>query len=148
MTAIEKLGEIVASNNLEALKAASEKVTPFGDMARNGHGCDGLIDLTLAQGTLLLFHVFKNEHLSMCRAFWSKHSVMPSHIHEQRELLGVERGQLLVRINDHADVVTLNQYDTLELAPGNPHTVMATEDTWSWALTMPSTKEFPNAKCG
>lgn len=86
--------------------------------------------------------LWKEESVAAQRCFMAKGSKLATHCHdEETEVLIVYRGHLVVTIG--CNDVHLKPADLLRIAPLDPHSATALEDTWVLAVTIPAAEGYP-----
>lgn len=86
--------------------------------------------------------LWKEKAVAAQRCFMAAGSKLAIHCHdEETEFLIVYRGHLMVTM-DGKDI-HLKPTDVLRIAPPDPHSATAMEDTWVLAVTVPAAEGYP-----
>jgi quercetin dioxygenase-like cupin family protein len=135
----------VVSENLRLLREITPRLPPlnYSDLVQQREvGCDLL---QAEKGTLLVWGIWKQKDIAICRAFASAGTVMTRHTHSQeREWIMVTEGKVEVVFDDGSSQEA-GKYSSVVIEPGIPHTVHYAGDTWTYAVTMPADPGFPDA---
>lgn len=142
---LEELRTLTENSCLNELREVTTKLESFSNIVDDTTRCvTEVIEGKLLRGTGIIFGLYKTEHVAISRVFISAGSIIDRHFHGEREIIGVMIGGMVVDSHDELKS-TVRQYEIIELPPDKEHSIMAVEDTWLWVVTMPASKEFPNA---
>jgi quercetin dioxygenase-like cupin family protein len=139
---LDELGVITSHNYIEELRAAATNVTPWEAVPKEH--CPAMDEVKIAQGTLLMFALYRQPDICIARAFMSANSLIEQHTHGEREIIGIISGHATVRLNGNEELRELRQYDVIIFEPNTPHAFVVHEDTWMIAVTLPASEGYPH----
>jgi quercetin dioxygenase-like cupin family protein len=89
---------------------------------------------------------FSSERMTVSRVFLKKGCVVPTHAHENEQLSMVLSGALKFGIGGKE--ITVRAGETLQIAPNEPHSAVAVEDTDVLDLFAPTRADWLEGKDG
>lgn len=125
------------ATNLEVLRELTHQLT-LADMVRKK--CSDWVRYEVERGNCIGIGLLHERSCAVQKAFMSKGTVFPAHVHEEIEYLLIYEGKL---------ELDGKQYDTgevIRIAPGQEHIVKALEDTWMIGVTIPASTAYPDAE--
>ena len=103
------------------------------------------VEYDVKNGTSLGFNLYNNEEIAVQRAFASKDSVFPEHVHKKEtEILIVYKGEGICYYGDEEK--HMNVGDCIKIEPNINHSWKMLKDTWLIGITIPAVKGYPNAR--
>jgi quercetin dioxygenase-like cupin family protein len=132
----ERRKSLKGNGNLEKLRKLTDslsdtvifKCSTFSELESSTHG------------KIIIMTLYADDNLGMVRFFASAGSTHVEHCHEMSEWIGVSSGKLIVHMN--SDTIEVKQHDVILIPAGTPHTMEYPDNTWGFAVTMPSDKAF------
>lgn len=117
------------------------------EMAVMGNGVDREVPVMelLVLGKVLLYYVFRDpkDKLGIFRAFITKGSMIPKHVHEGDELILCYEGTLIVETQQGRR--TLHPKEIMKIEKGVFHSFEAKEENcWCLWMAIPATKGYPD----
>ena len=104
-----------------------------------------MIEYKIENGTSFGFGLWTEENIAIQRAYMSKDSKFPSHIHSEREWLIVYKGKVIVTMNDKS--IELKIGDGIQIPADTSHYVITKEDSWIIGITIPANiGGYPDAR--
>jgi quercetin dioxygenase-like cupin family protein len=103
----------------------------------------GTIHYTVENGTCLGFSMWHDDEMAVQRAFMSKGTVFPAHIHPGHEWVIIKSGHGRAHVVGQ-DPLDLTPGMGVHFEPGQEHTFEVTEDTWLLCLTVPADEGYPH----
>lgn len=103
----------------------------------------GFIKYELECGDCFGFNLLYEENCSIQKAYMSKDSFFPQHEHTSKEILIVIDGEVKVH-KFGSESVVLKVGDTIEINPGEIHTVHSLKDTWMIGISIPREEGYPS----
>ena len=88
--------------------------------------------------------IYKNKNIAVQKAFMCKGTILPKHFHEEKEIIVVFEGELIIIREDKEK--NYKKGDIVYFLPHENHVVMAKENTWMIGITIPASEGYPNAK--
>jgi len=131
------MAEIDTIKKLEELT----KALRFKDMHGSQDGDH--YEICTERGTFIIFGLAKDEEIAIARAFASKGTVVPYHMHNgSKEWMGVSRGAMRIAFREK-EAVIVKPGDAVLISSFEQHALEFDEDTWLWAVTVPGDRGFP-----
>ena len=123
------------------LKAKTEKLPDLSSLILSTN--DGVIRYDAGEGTILGFPLFNAPQVAVQRHFLSSGTVFGNHTHEQREWVLVYEGELVARIADKEERLSIA--DAVCIDVGQEHSLEAITDTWLICVSIPAAEGYPFA---
>ena len=137
------------TNSLSKLKDILENL-PDGVY---GNYSDDLMELNILGGVGYSIGILKNNNIAIAKTVVSKGGIFSPHYHKEFEIIIVYQCELKIWENANSlddkkgsKEFTLKEKDIITIDPNTPHIAEAIVDTQFIAITIPSSKRFPNAK--
>jgi quercetin dioxygenase-like cupin family protein len=133
-------------NPLERLKSLTPELPPInlGDL-KGEQVRSNILRYNIDGGTCISYGLFSSPDISVARTFVSAGSLFPEHQHEEREFALIFSGSAMVSVNGEKETY-LGPGQCIVLEPNIPHVSRALENTWFIAITIPYSKDYPNAR--
>lgn len=122
------------------LKKLAELTEKLPDLVKT-NSSPGFIEYKMEQGTCLGYNLLNQKEIAVQKAFLSKGAVFPKHSHEEKEILIVFQGELLVKIEESSH--NISPSELIELLPHQIHSVTALSDTWVLCIAIPAAQGYP-----
>jgi quercetin dioxygenase-like cupin family protein len=87
------------------------------------------------KGKIIIWSLYSDSDIGIVRFMATKGSIHTEHKHDMQEILCISNGKLIAHLPDK-DVI-VNQYETIVIPAGVPHTMEYPELTMGAAITMP-----------
>jgi quercetin dioxygenase-like cupin family protein len=97
----------------------------------------GYKKLEMRAGTGLYFQLLNSKNSECGQTFFSKDSILDTHLHNITEILICISGVIEIDFYDNNETVVLQQTGVCKIAPGRPHTARAIEDTYIYVIKIP-----------
>ena len=130
---------IDSMDNLKRLKELTDTVVPYGETVTPQNPELFQWD----QGGGQIKTLYAENHCTVAVAEVQKDSVHRFHNHKEREILSILEGECTIVLD--SGEVHLGQYDSFNIDPGTGHTVLYPIDTRVLVITMPASKDLPDA---
>lgn len=136
------------SENLKKLK----KITPrLNELVLDRGNPKGFIEYKVNNGTCLGFPLYKIDDISIQRAFLTKDTKFPIHVHDNEvEILVIYKGKGLAKIYDDNGGIkeerTIGIGDLIRIPKEVNHSWEMLEDTWVIGITIPASEDYPNTE--
>lgn len=131
-------------SNLDELRELTGKLPPVPKLENISHGSGKYMQYDTDDGTCFGIGLWTDEFISVGRFFMSAGAKLKEHDHAEKEMIIVSSGCLISYSNGERKVV--KQYDCIVFQEGVSHRVVALEDTWMIASTVPPSKAYPDAR--
>jgi len=135
-------------NHLEQLQTLTGLLPPvprLEDFVKRTSNC---VELQAAKGgPILLFYCYKGENIAIARTFASAGTLMESHSHQEKIILIVYKGCIEITFNNKTlkdEKHILNIGASFEILPETEHVIYWLKDSWSFTISIPPTKGFPD----
>ena len=131
--------------SVDKLRESTEKMVGLGDMivCERANGVRFLDVGTDAPSAMVPFLADKKGRAKGCFASYKPGDQIEKHCHSERETIGIMEGEMEVVTGAKAGTVVPSG-KTIEFEPGEDHTVRFNLDTDLWAITMPSSPDYPD----
>ena len=132
------------SKDIEELKKLAASLPPvpkLGDFKIDGPNCT---QYEIENGTCFSWNLFSSKDTSVARTFISSGGKMLEHQHDEKEYAVIVSGRVVAHYKNKQKI--LNVRDCIVFEKGTPHSVRALEDTVLIAVTVPHSKDFPDAR--
>ena len=103
----------------------------------------GWLEYKHVEGTSFGFGIYKTDEVAIQRARGVAGSLFEEHVHDEHEHIVVFSGCLAITMHGKRHVLRLG--DGIHIPLGTPHSAEYLEDSWVIAITVPGSKDFPNA---
>jgi len=137
MSGVEK--SVEKSFDIRVLKAKTEKLPDLSSLILSTN--DGVIQYDAGDGTILGFPLFHTPQVAVQRHFLSSGTVFGNHSHEQREWVLVYEGELVARIAEKEERLSIADAVCIDI--GQEHSLEAITDTWLICVSIPAAEGYP-----
>ena len=106
---------------------------------------EGYVEYKVGKGTSLGFNLYNNGDIAIQRAFLTKGTTFPTHVHENEiEILIIYKGSgKLITIKEEK---IFKSGETCRVEKGVPHSWEMLEDSWLIGITIPAGEGYPDGK--
>lgn len=94
-------------------------------------------------GTCISRSLLSQKEISVAKTFISSGGEFPKHNHPEKEYIVMFSGSMIVYYGDERK--TMQTGDCIVFERGVPHRVRALEDVWLISVTIPYSKDYPDA---
>ena len=130
-------------SNLDVLRNLTENLPSLGTLLEKKE--KGFVEYSVKYGTCFGIKLLWDNSIAVQKAFMSKGTVFPDHVHDlEKEILIVFKGNLV--INKENYTTNLSAGELSEILPGESHSMFASTDTWLIAITIPAEEGYPNGR--
>ena len=126
-------------DNLKKLTELTNNLPDFPNVV----GGNGFKEYEMECGTCFAWNVFYAESICVTRWFSSYGTKFPTHTHEEKELIIIYKGSLIVTFSDGTEK-KLGMGDTFEVAAGASHSGYFPEDTKFLTIMIPAAEYYPH----
>lgn len=127
----------MSGTNLELLRELTHQLT-LQDVVRKRDS--DWVRYDTEAGNCLGICLLHERTVAVQKAFMSRDTVFPTHVHGEVEFIIVYEGCL--QMNDKEYRVA----EVIHIPNGQEHTVKALEDTWMIAITIPASSAYPDTR--
>lgn len=136
-------------NTFEKLIQLTPELPPvipmLGDLKEDNEVRSKIISYKLEGGTCISYGLFSSSEISVARTFVSAGALFPEHQHDEKEFALIFSGSAMVSIGN-GEEFHVGPGECIVLEPNVPHISRALEDTWFIAITIPYSKDYPDAR--
>ena len=104
------------------------------------------VEYPIKDGVCLSYALFSSPDVSVARTFVTAGGIFPEHKHDETEYGLIVSGSAMVRSGDETKETFVGPGDMLIYEPGVVHYARALEDIWFIAMTIPYSKDYPDAR--
>ena len=126
-------------SNLEVLRKLTPRVSSFPKELGESRVYS---KHRMACGTSLASKILEQKEILACDWFNSNGTSFPTHSHDEREILIVYLGSMLLRIADEEEERRLLPGHVVVIEPKTEHTARFLEDCWYLAITIPAATDW------
>jgi hypothetical protein len=134
---VGKFSTTIPESNLQKLEELTQRL-PLADFvaARKSN----IVDYKVENGTCIGFGIFVSEDVAVQKAFASKGTLFPKHVHLETEYIIVVTGCM------EAKGKKFGANSVCVFDPGEEHSAFFAEDTWMVCITIPPSDGYPNGR--
>lgn len=129
-----------AQHTLRELEQTLERLTPFENLAK-AHASH--VEVKAQNGTIFMFGLLKNETIAVADVYITKDTSMSRHSHPEDEFFLLYQGRMDLTINGKKKI--LRTSECAHMPSNQPHSAFWPEETRLIAVTIPGSKDFPDA---
>jgi hypothetical protein len=128
------------NSKLEKIEELEQKLPPFPEIINDTDiECK---EYVVINGTCLAWDLMWIEDVSVSKWFLSKGTKFPEHAHNEKEIIIVYKGELIIYYEDGC-TATGKRGDVIQHKAGRIHWAEAKEDTWMIIVSIPATEDYP-----
>lgn len=130
-------------NTLDKLRELTNNLPPVPKLGEFKVEHPAFTEYVMDVGSCISYNLLNQKEVSVAKTFISSGGQFPEHDHDEAEYAVVFSGAMIAYYGDKKK--TMMAGDCIKFEKGEKHRVRALEDTWIIAVTVPRSKDFPNA---
>lgn len=128
---------------LEKMTNSLPAVPKIEDFKENLDDCGSVVEYPVKGGHCFSHSLFNSPETSVARTFVSSGAILPEHKHDEKEIIVIYSGSVMVRSDNDQNEKIMTPGDFMIYDPGVIHYARALEDSWFISMAVPHSNDFP-----